>query len=55
MRNVGCWPTDVLVCEFVTESDPLWLMLDGLAIDDCSLELLHNGPMDGIALRKGLP
>ena len=44
------WPTNVFVGELVCETDSLRLVLDGLAVDDGALELLNDGPMDGIAL-----
>ena len=46
-------PTNVLVGELVGETDSLRLVLDRLAIDDGALELLDDGPMDGVALLFG--
>lgn len=51
--KVGKWNavrTDVLVREFVGQPDPLRLVLDGLAVNNGSLELLDNAAVDGIAL-----
>src|SRR3954470_6262978 len=45
--------TDVFVGELVGEADSLRLVLDGLSVDDGTLELLNDGPMDGIALLLG--
>ena len=44
--------TDVFIGQFVCQADPLRLMLDGSSIDNGLLELLHDGLMDGVALRS---
>lgn len=46
-------PTDIFVRQLVGEADSLRLVLDRLAVDDGALELLDNGPMDGVALLLG--
>lgn len=45
--------TDVFVRKLVGEADSLRLVLDRLAIDDGALELLDDGPMDGVTLLLG--
>lgn len=48
-----CSLTDIFVCEFMREADPLRLMLHGLTIHNCMFELFHNGLVNGIALTRG--
>jgi hypothetical protein len=45
--------TYILVGQLVRQSHALWLVLDGLAVNDGALELLDNAPMDRVALRHG--
>jgi len=45
--------TDILVSQFVRETNTLRLVLDGLAIDDGLLKLLGDCTMNGVALDKG--
>lgn len=42
--------TDILVLQFVSQSDSLRLMLDGFAVDNGSLEHFNNTSVNGIAL-----
>lgn len=44
--------TNIFVCKLVSETDPLRLVLDRLAVDDGRLELLGDTSMDGIALKE---
>jgi hypothetical protein len=43
--------TDIFISQLVRETDSLWLMLDGLAIDNGHLEMLYNRAVDGVTLR----
>lgn len=49
--GLGWRLTDVFVSEFVSESNTLRLMLDGLPVHDGMLELFYYRLVDGIALR----
>jgi len=42
--------TDILICQFVSQSYSLRLMLDRLPVDDGMLELLDDRFVDGVAL-----
>lgn len=46
-------PTDVLVAKLVGQTHPLRLMLYGLPIHNCMLELLHDSFVNSIALTSG--
>jgi hypothetical protein len=43
--------TNILVAQLVGQSHPLRLMLDRFAVDNGCLELLHNSPMNSVALQ----
>lgn len=44
--------TDVLICQLMNESNSLWLMLHGLAIDDCYSEVFDNSLVNGVTLQS---
>lgn len=43
--------TNILVSQLVRQANLLRLVLDRLAEDNGRLELFHNGPVNGVALR----
>lgn len=52
-EGVGRRRTDIFIRKLVGEADSLRLVLDRLSVDDGALELLDDGPMDGVALLLG--
>lgn len=51
MKLQGEWiQTNILITQFVGETNTLWLMFDGPTIDNSLFELILDSPVDGVAL-----